>query len=73
MQILVLFKGFWNKFTEIVSDVKLFTLLLTEMLLQHREVTRCRRTRVFNKTQSLKYEKTFHIPYCKIGKAVNFF
>lgn len=34
---IVVFKGVQNKFTEIVPDVKLLTLL-TEMLLQQRDV-----------------------------------
>lgn len=35
---IVIFKGVQNKFTEIVPDVKLLTTLLTEMLLQQRDV-----------------------------------
>ena len=38
IKIVLLFKGVQNKFTEIVPDLKLFTILLTEMLLQQRDV-----------------------------------
>lgn len=48
MQILVLYKGFQNKFTEIVPDVKLFTVLFTETSLQQRETMWYRRINVFN-------------------------
>lgn len=38
IKVVILFKVFQNKFTEIAPDVKLFPVLLTEMLLQQMDV-----------------------------------